>query len=111
MAVMGFKQSSLSRLDIYGSMRADGQSYVNATTNSNNTLIGGLGGTILIFIQEISLFDNSFLSVAGGHRVPVVGGGGGGGRFHFHRSKIGTGDEKLQFTILSAIKCTICTTR
>ncbi|CAH1453086.1 unnamed protein product [Lactuca virosa] len=105
MIVMGSKQWPLSKLDIYGSMRADGETYGNATTNSNGTLIGGLGGasggTILLFIQAISLFDNSSLSVAGGHGVPVGGGGGGGGRVHFHWSKIGTGDDYVPLAIIN----------
>lgn len=110
MIVMGSKQWPLSKLDIYGSMRADGQTYGNATTNTNGTLIGGLGGgsggTILLFIQAISLFDNASLSVAGGHGVPVGGGGGGGGRVHFHWSKIGTGDD---YVPLATINSTIST--
>lgn len=106
MIVMGSILWPLTKLDIYGSMRADGESYGNATRNSNGTLIGGLGGgsggTILLFIQAISLFDNSSLSVAGGHGVPVGGGGGGGGRLHFHWSKIGTGDEYVPLAIINS---------
>ncbi|XP_024986062.1 uncharacterized protein LOC112521435 [Cynara cardunculus var. scolymus] len=106
MIVMGSILWPLTKLDIYGSMRADGQSYGNATTNSNGTLIGGLGGgsggTVLLFIQAISLFDNSSLSVAGGHGVSVGGGGGGGGRVHFHWSKIGTGDEYVPLAMINS---------
>ncbi|XP_071706226.1 uncharacterized protein [Rutidosis leptorrhynchoides] len=105
MIVMGSILWPLTKLDIYGSMRADGQSYEDVTTNSNGTMIGGLGGgsggTILLFIQAIFLYDNSYLSVAGGHGVPVGGGGGGGGRVHFHWSKIGAGDEYLPLAMVN----------
>ncbi|KAL4590948.1 hypothetical protein LXL04_003895 [Taraxacum kok-saghyz] len=105
MIVMGSKQWPLSKLDIYGSVRADGESYKNATRNINGSLIGGLGGgsggTVLLFIQAISLFDNASLSVAGGHGVPVGGGGGGGGRVHFHWSKIGTGNEYVPLALIN----------
>ncbi|PWA66981.1 hypothetical protein CTI12_AA322140 [Artemisia annua] len=106
MIVMGAILWPLTKLDIYGSVRADGQSYENATTNSNGTLIGGLGGgsggTILLFIQAFSLFDNSSLSVAGGRGVPVGGGGGGGGRVHFHWSKIGAGNEYVPLAVINS---------
>ncbi|KAK1408067.1 hypothetical protein QVD17_39699 [Tagetes erecta] len=106
MIVMGSFLWPLTNLDIYGSMSADGQSYRNATTNSNGTVIGGLGGgsggTILLFIQSISLHDNSSLSVSGGHGVPLGGGGGGGGRLHFHWSKIGAGDEYVPLAMINS---------
>ncbi|KAA8522109.1 hypothetical protein F0562_012577 [Nyssa sinensis] len=105
MIVMGSSQWPLLRLDIYGSMRADGQSYGKATRNGNGTLIGGVGGgsggTILLFLQALTLVDNSFLSVAGGHGGPLGGGGGGGGRVHFHWSKICVGDEYVPLAILN----------
>ncbi|KAA8525945.1 hypothetical protein F0562_007955 [Nyssa sinensis] len=97
MIVMGSTQWPLLSLDIYGSMRADGQSYGKATRNGNGTLIGGLGGgsggTILLFLQALALLDNSSLSVSGGHGGLLGGGGGGGGRVHFHWSTINVGDE------------------
>ncbi|OMO91688.1 hypothetical protein CCACVL1_07052 [Corchorus capsularis] len=97
MIVMGSTQWPLSSLIIYGSLRADGQSFGKAATNGNGSLIGGLGGgsggTILLFLQELMLAENSSLSAIGGNGGPLGGGGGGGGRLHFHWSKIGTGDE------------------
>lgn len=96
-SVVGSIQWPLSRLDISGFMGADGQSYGEATRNSNGTLIGGFGGgsggTVLLFLQTLALGENSSLSVAGGRGAPLGGGGGGGGRVHFHWSKIDFGDE------------------
>ncbi|XP_057977615.1 uncharacterized protein LOC131164447 isoform X2 [Malania oleifera] len=94
--VMGSIQWPLLRLDTYGFLRADGQSYGNARKNSNDTLIGGLGGgsggTILLFLQSLTLAESSSLSVIGGTGGPH-GGGGGGGRIHFHWSEIDVSDE------------------
>lgn len=97
---MGSMKWPLSRLEIYGSLRADGQSHPESTVNRNGTLMGGLGGgsggTILLFLQTLALEKNSSLSVAGGNGGPVGGGGGGGGRIHFDWSNIATGDEYVQ---------------
>ncbi|EOY24117.1 Uncharacterized protein TCM_015803 isoform 1 [Theobroma cacao] len=97
MIVMGSTQWPLLRLSIYGSLRADGQSFGKATINGNRSLIGGLGGgsggTVLLFLQELMLAENSSLSTVGGDGGPLGGGGGGGGRVHFHWSNIGIGDE------------------
>ncbi|XP_077235189.1 mraZ isoform X2 [Tasmannia lanceolata] len=100
MIVMGSIQWPLSRLDIYGSLKADGQSRREATRNSNGTVMGGLGGgsggTILLFLQALTLGKNASLSLAGGNGGPVGGGGGGGGRVHFDWSEISTGDEFVE---------------
>ncbi|XP_071918624.1 uncharacterized protein [Coffea arabica] len=97
MIVMGSNQWPLLRLDIRGSVRSDGESCRKAATNSNGSLIGGLGGgsggTILLFLQSLALYLNSSLSVVGGHGGPLGGGGGGGGRIHFHWSNIDAGNE------------------
>ncbi|XVF52441.1 hypothetical protein PTKIN_Ptkin05aG0018300 [Pterospermum kingtungense] len=97
MIVIGSTQWPLLRLSIYGSLRADGQSFGKATINGNGSLIGGLGGgsggTVLLFLEELMLAENSSLSTVGGNGGPLGGGGGGGGRVHFHWSKIGIGDE------------------
>ena len=65
--------------------------------NGNGSLIGGLGGgsggTVLLFLQELRLSENSSLSVVGGNGGLLGGGGGGGGRVHFHWCKIDVGDE------------------
>ena len=94
---MGSIQWPLVRLDIYGSLRADGESFSRTTGNGNGSLIGGLGGgsggTVLLFLQELRLSENSSLSVVGGKGGLLGGGGGGGGRVHFHWSKIDAGDE------------------
>lgn len=98
--VMGSKQWPLLRLEVCGSLRADGQNSGTFGTfirNSSSSLIGGLGGgsggTILLFLQEVVLGENSSLSVLGGKGGTFGGGGGGGGRVHFHWSKIGIGME------------------
>lgn len=94
---MGSIQWPLLKLNIYGSLKADGQSVSEKTINGNSSLIGGLGGgsggTILLFLQELVLEENSSLSVIGGSGGPPGGGGGGGGRVHFHWSKIDVGAE------------------
>nr|XP_023923290.1 uncharacterized protein LOC112034708 isoform X2 [Quercus suber] len=97
MIVMGSIQWPLLRLDIYGSLRADGESFRRMAGNGNGSLIGGLGGgsggTVLLFLQELRLSENSSLSVVGGNGGLLGGGGGGGGRVHFHWCKIDVGDE------------------
>ncbi|KAK8945495.1 hypothetical protein KSP40_PGU015913 [Platanthera guangdongensis] len=99
MIVMGSMKWPLSRLDIQGSLRADGQGYT--ANNHNGSLLSGLGGgsggTILLFLQALLVENNSSLSVAGGNGGPTGGGGGGGGRIHFDWSNIATGDEYVQF--------------
>ena len=98
---MGSLEHSLSSLSVYGSLRADGESFGEAIrkhghwTVSNIGPGGGSGGTILLFVHTIVLGDSSVISTAGGHGSPSGGGGGGGGRVHFHWSGIPTGDEYL----------------
>ncbi|XWS38680.1 hypothetical protein CRYUN_Cryun19dG0151800 [Craigia yunnanensis] len=105
MIVMGSNQWPLLRLSIYGSLRADGQSFGKATVDGNGSLIGGLGGgsggTVLLFLKELMLAENSSLSTFGGNGGPLGGGGGGGGRVHFHWSKIGIGDEYVPVATIS----------
>ncbi|KAJ8632040.1 hypothetical protein MRB53_025376 [Persea americana] len=105
MIVMGSMQWPLLKLDINGSLRADGQSCQEARSNRNGTLMGGLGGgsggTILLFLQALKLGTNSSLSVAGGRGGPVGGGGGGGGRVHFDWSNIATGHEYVQIATIN----------
>lgn len=97
---MGSIKWPLSTLEIYGSLKADGQSHLQSSRNYNGSLMGGVGGgsggTILLFLQALILEENSSLSVAGGTGGPVGGGGGGGGRIHFDWSNIATGDEYVQ---------------
>ena len=103
--VMGSTHWPLLRLSIYGSLRADGQSFGEATINGNRSLIGGLGGgsggTVLLFVHELMLAENSSLSTVGGNGGPLGGGGGGGGRVHFHWSEIGIGDEYVPVATIS----------
>ncbi|KAL1531208.1 hypothetical protein AAHA92_33913 [Salvia divinorum] len=103
--VIGSRQWPLLRLDNYGFISADGQSCHKSTHNSNGTLIGGLGGgsggTILLFLQAISLVENSSLSAVGGYGGALGGGGGGGGRIHFHWSKIAAGEEYVPLAFVN----------
>ncbi|KAL1354456.1 uncharacterized protein [Arachis hypogaea] len=105
MIVIGSIQWPLLRLDLYGSLRADGQSFNKAITSSDGSLVGGLGGgsggTVLLFLQELKLLENSSLSVVGGNGGSLGGGGGGGGRIHFHWSRIGTAEEYVPVASVS----------
>ncbi|XP_022749889.1 uncharacterized protein LOC111299144 isoform X3 [Durio zibethinus] len=99
--VMGSLEHSLSSLSVYGSLRADGESFEEAMRKHDHRTVsnigpgGGSGGTILLFVHTIMLGDSSVISTAGGHGSPSGGGGGGGGRVHVHWSDIPTGDEYL----------------
>ncbi|CAJ1928823.1 unnamed protein product [Sphenostylis stenocarpa] len=103
--LMGSIQWPLLKLELYGSLRADGESFSKSITSSDGSLVGGLGGgsggTVLLFLQELRLLENSSLSVVGGNGGPVGGGGGGGGRIHFHWSKIGTKEEYVPVASVS----------
>ncbi|CAI8589076.1 unnamed protein product [Vicia faba] len=105
MIVMGSIQWPLMRLDLYGSLRADGESFSKAITSSDGSLVGGLGGgsggTVLLFLQEFRLMESSSLSIVGGNGGSLGGGGGGGGRVHFHWSKIGMGEEYVPVASIS----------
>lgn len=103
--VIGSIQWPLSSLDLYGFLRADGQSYSQEIKTRDDTLIGGLGGgsggTILLFLQKLVIAEKSSLSVAGGRGGPLGGGGGGGGRIHFHWSDVNTGDEYIPIAVVN----------
>ncbi|KAK5824675.1 uncharacterized protein LOC108486288 isoform X2 [Gossypium arboreum] len=96
--VMGSLEHSLSSLSVYGSLRADGESFGEVIRKQDHSTIsnigpgGGSGGTILLFVHSIMLAASSVISTAGGHGSPSGAGGGGGGRVHFHWSDIPTGD-------------------
>ncbi|TVU07382.1 hypothetical protein EJB05_47435, partial [Eragrostis curvula] len=97
--VIGSMKWPLSKLEVSGSLRSDGESY-RPTGNSNSTFKGGVGGgsggSVLLFLQGFLLWKNSSLSASGGNGAVHGGGGGGGGRIHFHWSNIATGDEYVQ---------------
>ncbi|XP_070030537.1 uncharacterized protein LOC107788264 isoform X2 [Nicotiana tabacum] len=101
--VMGSLEHSLSRLSVYGSIQADGESFGKYSKEEDSRVLsnigpgGGSGGTILLFVQSLALGDSSSISTIGGHGSPN-GGGGGGGRIHFHWSGIPIGDEYLPIT-------------
>lgn len=97
--VMGSLEHSVSSLYIYGSLRADGESFGEDIRKPGGGIMsnigpgGGAGGTILLFVSSLVLGEAAIISAAGGHGSPNGGGGGGGGRVHFHWSDISTGDE------------------
>ncbi|MCD7447749.1 hypothetical protein HAX54_033539, partial [Datura stramonium] len=101
--VMGSLKHSLTRLSVYGSIQADGESFGKYSTEEDSRVLsgigpgGGSGGTILLFFQSLVLGNSSTISTMGGHGSPN-GGGGGGGRIHFHWSDISVGDEYLPIT-------------
>ncbi|KAE8651460.1 hypothetical protein Csa_001417 [Cucumis sativus] len=105
MIVMGSIQWPLLTLKIFGSLTADGQSFLKVIGNDNSSMIGGhgggSGGTILLFLQELELFRNSSITVIGGNGGSLGGGGGGGGRVHFHWSNIHVGDEYMPVASIS----------
>ncbi|KAF4398559.1 hypothetical protein G4B88_013648 [Cannabis sativa] len=97
--VMGSMERSLLSLSVDGSLKADGESF-GEDLRKQNTISkigpgGGSGGTILLFVQTLTLGDSSTISTVGGHGSPYGGGGGGGGRIHFHWSEIPVGDAYL----------------
>ena len=96
---MGSVEHPLSSLSIEGVVRADGESFEKTVWQhnsvSNDSSIapgGGSGGTVLLFLQTLTLGKSAILSSVGGYGSPKGGGGGGGGRIHFHWSDIPTGD-------------------
>uniref|UniRef100_A0A1D1Z6L0 DUF8003 domain-containing protein n=1 Tax=Anthurium amnicola TaxID=1678845 RepID=A0A1D1Z6L0_9ARAE len=104
MIVIGSMKWPLSRLEIHGSLKADGQSQMQQRFHDGTSmggLGGGSGGTILLFIQALILGKHSSLSTAGGKGGPLGGGGGGGGRIHFDWSNIATGDEYVQIAAVN----------
>lgn len=98
---MGSLERSLFSLSLGGSLRADGETFGESFAEKNGKTIsnigpgGGSGGTILLFVQTLTLDDSSTISTVGGHGSPSGGGGGGGGRIHFHWSDIPVGDAYL----------------
>ncbi|KAF5726034.1 hypothetical protein HS088_TW23G00772 [Tripterygium wilfordii] len=99
--VMGSLEHSLSSLSIYGSLRADGESFGEDVRKQDGSVVpnsgpgGGSGGTVLLFVHTLELGVHSTITCAGGHGNPSGSGGGGGGRIHFHWADIPTGDEYL----------------
>ncbi|KAL8244754.1 hypothetical protein R6Q59_011012 [Mikania micrantha] len=95
--VIGSLEHPLSSLSVDGSLGADGGSYI---VNKNYDWFqgsgggggGGSGGTILVFLNALTVSESGYLSSDGGHGSQNGSGGGGGGRIHFHWSHIPTGD-------------------
>ncbi|GLJ46536.1 hypothetical protein SUGI_0980760 [Cryptomeria japonica] len=106
--VMGSMEHSLSSLEIFGSVRVDGESNQPVTGDLIGENVGGSGGgsggSLLLFLDFLTLGNNSLVSSAGGLGGHVGGGGGGGGRIHFDWSNIATGDE---YVPLANVKGTI----
>eukprot|EP01018_Ginkgo_biloba_P007462 Gb_18851 [translate_table: standard] len=95
--VIGSTEHPIWKLDVFGSVKADGGSADSVSEGQTVELVGGSGGgsggTLLLFLETLTLGNNSLLSSAGGHGSHVGGGGGGGGRVHFDWSSIATGDD------------------
>lgn len=95
---MGSMEHSLSSLSVYGSVKADGESFGEiggwlSYASMSGGPGGGSGGTILLFLHMLTVCEESVVSSAGGLGSPSGGGGGGGGRIHFHWVDVPTGDE------------------
>ncbi|KAI3904310.1 hypothetical protein MKW92_039276 [Papaver armeniacum] len=99
--VMGSMEHSLTTLSVYGSLRADGESFgqniktLGYANGSNGGPGGGSGGTLLLFLHSLTLGDTAVLSSIGGRGSQNGGGGGGGGRIHFDWADVLTGDEYM----------------
>lgn len=97
---MGSLDHSLSSLYIYGSLTADGESFgenlrkQDVNPNLETSSGGGSGGSVLLFVDRLTLGSSSSISAIGGHGSQNAG-GGGGGRIHFHWSDITVGDEYM----------------
>ncbi|KAA0061509.1 uncharacterized protein E6C27_scaffold41G00700 [Cucumis melo var. makuwa] len=95
--VMGSLEHSVVSLSLNGSLRADGETFGRDVGGQGGGELnvgpgGGSGGTILLFVQTVSLSESSVISAVGGQGSSNGGGGGGGGRVHFHWSDIPVGD-------------------
>ncbi|KAM0070543.1 hypothetical protein Hdeb2414_s0001g00014361 [Helianthus debilis subsp. tardiflorus] len=97
--VIGSLEHPISSVSVDGSLIADGGSYGDKTASNPFDLYhlgggsgGGSGGTILLFVNTLSVGESGVLSSDGGYGYPNGSGGGGGGRIHFHWSRITTGD-------------------
>lgn len=96
--VMGSLEHSVVSLFLNGSLRADGETFGRDVGGQGGGQMlnvgpgGGSGGTILLFVQTVSLSESSVISAVGGQGSSNGGGGGGGGRVHFHWSDIPVGD-------------------
>ncbi|KAH7294748.1 hypothetical protein KP509_27G016400 [Ceratopteris richardii] len=91
--VIGSLEHALSSLQILGAVTSDGESFYSQ--NQSAGVGGGSGGSLLFFLQTLTLGDNSSLSTSGGEGSGVGGGGGAGGRIHFHWSNIAVGDDYI----------------
>eukprot|EP00252_Welwitschia_mirabilis_P022571 TRINITY_DN6140_c0_g1_i3.p1 TRINITY_DN6140_c0_g1~~TRINITY_DN6140_c0_g1_i3.p1 ORF type:complete len:813 (-),score=122.56 TRINITY_DN6140_c0_g1_i3:40-2478(-) len=97
--VMGSRDHPLSKLELLGMIKADGETQKSRSNEtdyeSDGGSGGGSGGSVLFFLQSLTLFNSSVLSSSGGNGGQPGGGGGGGGRVHFDWSNIPTGDEYI----------------
>lgn len=111
--MMGSREHPISKVEIFGVLSADGESF-----NASRRVVrggpeigdpgGGSGGSLLLFLQQLIMGNESILSSAGGHGGPVGGGGGGGGRLHFHWSNIPTGVDFVPVAYVTGLYHTRC---
>ncbi|MCO5593740.1 hypothetical protein L7F22_047757 [Adiantum nelumboides] len=89
--VIGSLEHTLSSLEILGAVTSDGETF--HSDNKSAGVGGGSGGSLLFFLQTLTLGNSSVLSTSGGKGSATGGGGGAGGRIHFHWSNIAVGDD------------------
>jgi hypothetical protein len=100
-AVVGSLEHPVTVLDVYGVLAADGESppAVHPVGGSG----GGSGGSVLLFLQTMTLGNGSLVSTAGGQGGAVGGGGGAGGRVHFHWADIPTGEDYVPIAVTEGL--------
>lgn len=101
--VVGSMEHPVTVLDVYGVVAADG-----ASSTSNDPVRvevagsgGGSGGSLLLFLQTITLGNGSRLSTVGGKGSAVGGGGGAGGRVHLHWAHIPIGEDYVPIATIA----------
>ncbi|KAG0610062.1 hypothetical protein M758_7G036100 [Ceratodon purpureus] len=102
--VLGSLEHPVTVLDVYGVLAADGESPTAVDPGSQvGGPGGGSGGSVLLFLQTMTLGNGSLVSTAGGQGGAVGGGGGAGGRVHFHWSDIPTGEDYVPIAIAEGL--------
>ncbi|CAA0814301.1 Unknown protein [Striga hermonthica] len=103
--VMGSLEHSLSKLVVYGIIKADGESYGTYVGGKEVGIVsdvgpgGGSGGSILLFVHNFILDEYATISTIGGHGSANCG-GGAGGRIHFHWADVPIGDEYMPMSVV-----------
>lgn len=102
--VLGSFEHPVTVLDVYGVLAANGESPPAVNPGSKvGGPGGGSGGSVLLFLQTVTLGNGSLVSTAGGQGGAVGGGGGAGGRVHFHWADIPTGEDYVPIAITEGL--------